>query len=186
MAERMRPKRTSSDYEVGYKKPPKSGQFKKGQSGNPAGRSRGSKNFKTYVLDMFKSRVTVTKDGKRRKVTVPEAFLMRLVEKALNGDARAMCELRTLLQAYAIEDSPQTEALSSDDEALIAIYNDRLLKGATPAKGVSEPSGDDETKDPDISEDEVSGSDAARKTRKRHIKRVRLNRKDDEVRNGDD
>lgn len=27
-------------YKVGYKKPPKSGQFKKGQSGNPRGRKK--------------------------------------------------------------------------------------------------------------------------------------------------
>jgi hypothetical protein len=127
----------------------------------------------------------VPKDGRRRKVTVPEAFLMRLVEKALKGDSRAMSEMRALLQTYAIEDSPQIDALSSDDEALIAIYNDRHLKGATPAKGVSEPSGDDEAKDPDFGEDEASDSDAARKTRRRPVKRVRLNRKDDEVSKGD-
>ena len=29
------------DYEVGYRKPPKDKRFKKGQSGNPAGRSKG-------------------------------------------------------------------------------------------------------------------------------------------------
>ena len=30
----------NDDYEVGYGRPPKSGQFKKGQSGNPKGRPR--------------------------------------------------------------------------------------------------------------------------------------------------
>ena len=30
------------EYEVGYKKPPKEGQFKKGQSGNPRGRPKGT------------------------------------------------------------------------------------------------------------------------------------------------
>ena len=32
------------DYDVGYKKPPKTKQFKKGKSGNPGGRPKGSKN----------------------------------------------------------------------------------------------------------------------------------------------
>ena len=35
----------SDDYEVGYGKPPKDKQFKKGQSGNPKGRTKGTKNF---------------------------------------------------------------------------------------------------------------------------------------------
>jgi len=35
----------SNDYEVGYKKPPKQGRFKKGQSGNPRGRPSGTKNL---------------------------------------------------------------------------------------------------------------------------------------------
>jgi len=31
-------------YDVGYGKPPKGGQFQKGQSGNPRGRPKGSRN----------------------------------------------------------------------------------------------------------------------------------------------
>lgn len=34
---------SSDDYEVGYKKPPKHGQFKPGQSGNRSGRGRKNK-----------------------------------------------------------------------------------------------------------------------------------------------
>ena len=37
------------DYEVGYGKPPKSTRFRKGQSGNPAGRRKGSFNLGTIV-----------------------------------------------------------------------------------------------------------------------------------------
>jgi hypothetical protein len=32
-------------YEVGYCKPPRAHQWKRGQSGNPKGRARGSRNF---------------------------------------------------------------------------------------------------------------------------------------------
>ena len=40
-----------SDYKVGYKKPPLHTRFKKGQSGNPSGRPKGSKNFSTLLAE---------------------------------------------------------------------------------------------------------------------------------------
>jgi hypothetical protein len=46
-------------YEVGFAKPPKSGQFERGKSGNPKGRPKGSKNFATVVLRECRQRVRV-------------------------------------------------------------------------------------------------------------------------------
>lgn len=48
-----------SQYEVGYGKPPKHGQFAPGTSGNPKGRPRGSKNFASIVLKESQQRVLV-------------------------------------------------------------------------------------------------------------------------------
>ena len=39
-------KKKPNDFEVGYGKPPKGTQFKKGQSGNPSGRPKKDKVFK--------------------------------------------------------------------------------------------------------------------------------------------
>lgn len=38
---------------IGYKKPPKKSQFKKGKSGNPKGRPKGSKNKPQYMDKKF-------------------------------------------------------------------------------------------------------------------------------------
>ncbi|HEY8129410.1 MAG TPA: DUF5681 domain-containing protein [Hyphomicrobium sp.] len=38
---------TSPPYDIGYGKPPVKTRFRKGQSGNPKGRGKGSRNFAT-------------------------------------------------------------------------------------------------------------------------------------------
>jgi hypothetical protein len=62
------------EYAVGYGKPPKSGQFAKGNSGNPNGRPKGSKNLASIVLR--ESRQPVRMNGPRgtRTVTKLEAI----------------------------------------------------------------------------------------------------------------
>ena len=46
---------TSERSEVGYRKPPKATQFKQGQSGNPHGRPKGTKNLKTDLIEELSS-----------------------------------------------------------------------------------------------------------------------------------
>ncbi|AGI66494.1 hypothetical protein OAN307_c07690 [Octadecabacter antarcticus 307] len=98
------------DYEVGYGKPPKNGMFKKGQSGNPKGRQKRVKNFKTELKDVLGSKVTVTVNGKPKLVSTVEAALMRLKDKALKGDARAL----SILLSYAEQNSNSSENSSRE------------------------------------------------------------------------
>src|ERR1044071_1619790 len=67
--------------EVGYGKPPRSTQFKPGQSGNRAGRPRGSKNFATALEQELNSRVIVTENGRRKRVSKREVIAKHLVNK---------------------------------------------------------------------------------------------------------
>jgi len=84
----------------GYGDPPKKGQFKKGQSGNPKGRPKGTKNFKTDILSTLKMPVPLTTNGKTKKISTQLAALLRLRERALNGDPRALEKLLEYAASY--------------------------------------------------------------------------------------
>ena len=93
MSERKDATSTSGDsngYEVGYCKPPKATRFRTGQSGNPAGRRKGVRNLATDVKRTLRVPVKVKENGRLRKISTQEGVLMRLREKALQGDARAL------------------------------------------------------------------------------------------------
>jgi hypothetical protein len=77
------------DYEVGYKKPPKHTQFKKGQSGNPRGRPRGAKNSATLFNEALDEKVTITQNGRLRKIAKREAMFKQLANRAAQGDPKA-------------------------------------------------------------------------------------------------
>lgn len=81
---------------VGYGRPPAHSRFKPGQSGNPRGRPKGKRNLETILADVLGQKVTVTISGKRRQIRSDTAILLRLREKALGGDIRAMNALLTL------------------------------------------------------------------------------------------
>jgi uncharacterized protein DUF5681 len=80
--------RKSGDYEVGYGKPPRRTRFKQGQSGNVRGRPRGSKNLVTVMLKELSERVTISENGRRRKITMREAIIKQVINKAVAGNPR--------------------------------------------------------------------------------------------------
>lgn len=84
------------DYEVGYAKPPKATQFKPGQSGNPRGRPRGSKNWRTLVREALDDRASVRIGGRERRLSHRELGVRKLVQKMIAiGDHRSF---QTLMQ----------------------------------------------------------------------------------------
>jgi Family of unknown function (DUF5681) len=99
----------TGDYQVGFGKPPKERQFRKGQSGNPKGRPRGSRNASTLLDELLKERVVVSENGRRREMTKLEAILKQLVNRAAQGDHRAT----QLLLAHQIPRIEQHEASRS-------------------------------------------------------------------------
>jgi Family of unknown function (DUF5681) len=109
-------------YEVGFGKPPTQTQFRPGQSGNPAGRRKGVRNLKTDVKRTLATPVKVKEGGRTRKKSTQESALMVLREKALRGDARALDLLLELALRFNNDDAGQAQALSADDQAILAAY----------------------------------------------------------------
>ena len=70
-----------ASYEVGYRKPPKAHQFKKGSSGNPAGAP--SKRKPVDVAAILNEPLVVMASGVSQKMPAFEVSVRRLVERGL-------------------------------------------------------------------------------------------------------
>jgi hypothetical protein len=70
--------------------PPKHTQFRKGTSGNPRGRPKGSKNLSTYLMEAARDQVTATVGGRTRTISKLQATTMQLATKAAGGDQAAI------------------------------------------------------------------------------------------------
>jgi hypothetical protein len=105
------PKANDDKEPVGYKRPPKAHQFRKGRSGNPRGRRKGSKNFETLVREALAKRIQIRSDGKLMTVSVGEAQLMRTLRDAIGGSRRAADQGLRMMERYGLyEDNEDAEA----------------------------------------------------------------------------
>jgi hypothetical protein len=98
------------DYKVGYRKPPRHTQFKKGRSGNPRGVPP-SRTLPEAVAVAFDPVTTVTVSGKRQRMRTQDVFAMSQVQKAIAGDAKA-AKLVAGLKLQA----PQPQIITPDAE----------------------------------------------------------------------
>ncbi len=112
----------SADYDVGYGKPPKATQFKKGQSGNPKGRPKGSKNTATVANAVLNEKILITENGRQKVVTKREALLKQLVNRSVQGDLGflRLVVTQVLPAVDAAQGQGSAAALPIDDAALLA------------------------------------------------------------------
>src|ERR1700730_4570969 len=108
------PTEPGPEYEVGYARPPHSTRFKKGKSGNPAGRVKGSKNVSKLLLEALGEPVVVNENGERKRITKGEAMIKQLVNKGASGDARSiqllLAATRSRLESELPHDQTSQEA----------------------------------------------------------------------------
>jgi hypothetical protein len=120
------------DDDIGYGKPPKRTRFKPGESGNPKGRPKGTKNLKTDLVEELSERVPITENGRPLKVSKQRLMVKALTAKAVKGDTRAASILINLL-AQTMGLDPQEGAkvdLSAEDDAILARWMARVKRKA--------------------------------------------------------
>lgn len=99
------PRRTDSkDYDVGYKEPPRSTRFKKGQSGNPKGSQKKQRIVDVRILldEILAEPVKIRDAGRVRTVSKMEAMFYAQRMNALKGNRTATRALFKLAQKAGI------------------------------------------------------------------------------------
>jgi len=115
-------------YDIGYGKPPKHTQWKKGQSGNPKGRPRRDLNVSALLATLLVQRIVVRTGKTTTRRTRIEHLVHRLFERALEGDPRLM--KMVFDEARKNEECGETDApeMGQADREVIEAFI-RRLKG---------------------------------------------------------
>jgi Family of unknown function (DUF5681) len=111
-------------YTVGKGRPPMATRWKPGQSGNPKGRPKGARSIGAVLDNVLRQKVTVTENGKARRIPVLEAMVLRLVNDALRSVPSAVKLLLSIIERHG--ESPDAELrpedLAAEDRAILARY----------------------------------------------------------------
>lgn len=99
----------SGDDTVGYKKPPKNKQFKKGQSGNRNGRPKKVKQSTSDIVAILSEPVAVNNAGVAQLMSPFEACVRKLVSRALHDkNVNAALELVRMCETFDVVLPPPT------------------------------------------------------------------------------
>ncbi len=119
----------------------KATQFKKGRSGNPKGRPKGSKNAQNFAADFLSEaneQIAVSVDGKRKTMSVVRAGMKQLLAKAAAGDLPAIKHV--LERVEALEDAAaraapkETFTFTERDREIITYVYETLASAADQAE----------------------------------------------------
>jgi len=143
-------------YEVGYGKPPKSGQFKPGESGNPKGRKRKPKSVQAQTQKALSKKIRVNEGGQSRLLSVQDVIIKSLVNKAAKGDLKAASFVFNLANSplFADTDTISEDSLSPEDKAMLEKMMDQYS-----GTDASEPSPDPELEGEPVSERNIVQSE---------------------------
>jgi hypothetical protein len=118
----------SASYDVGYGKPPRHTQFRKGQSGNPGGRRCRApvERMKALMLEEAYRPVAVKEDGMMVPVTALQAILRGQIELAIIGAAAQRAVLK-MVRAFEQGEADKAGLVGRHDD-VFGLVGEELAK----------------------------------------------------------
>lgn len=111
-------------YLVGYGRTPVHTRYQPGQSGNPKGRAKGARNFKSEFNEEMAMRVSVTENGKPRKRTKRRLLARSTINDGIAKKAAAQrLAIETDLKLNGIPEEKIATPLSPAEQALVDRMN---------------------------------------------------------------
>ena len=121
----VEPAGPDSDESVGYRRPPKHSRFQPGRSGNPRGRSPGVKSLSEIVRKIVGQKVTVTENGRVRRVPAGSDPPARCGRSVARRRARPAAPA-------AIDRAPWRESSTSGERENLAAEDIAILRRYLP------------------------------------------------------
>jgi hypothetical protein len=150
------PSDAAPKYDIGYGRPPAHTRFKPGHRGC-GGRPKRQRNLRTVLEKTLDERITIREGNRTRSVTKRDAIILRLVNDAVSGNAKAQSNLIALMRSHDLigpQDEADLQPFTADDEAIIA----DLLRRVESERETTQPAESTET--PDTQEAKSPGKES--------------------------
>lgn len=134
------------------------GQFSKGQSGNPKGRPKKSRNMATLFNELGDEVVLIGKD--KVPMTRREAWMMNLWNTGINGDGRSSTNIINIMRTTGqlqLEEEPESELDGTAGDVLNNIIEREIRRRMAKMEGTAEAN---EPADTDVAADDQETEDA--------------------------
>jgi hypothetical protein len=116
---------------VGYKRPPREHQFRPGQSGNPSGRPKGARNFRSELREELSEVVTVHDGDRDIQISKQRALIKSVVAAAIDGNQRAAASVLAMCMRM-LADAEDDDAIEDvGDREIVEAFTKRKKRAAT-------------------------------------------------------
>jgi Family of unknown function (DUF5681) len=131
------PSDATPDYAVGYGRPPIHTKFKPGHT-KRGGRTKRQRNARTVLKETLDEKITIREGKKTRSVTKFHAMILRMMNDAVSGNAKAQSNVIALARSLGLIGDPQevtnTEPITTDDLAMMVDFLRRHGNEAEPVQ----------------------------------------------------